>query len=569
MKNKLYITVVVLVVFSVLLGGCGANDTVCQFLKNCYFESPNTATFFDVNAITDYSLIPVNAYIEKIGEFCGKQLVSDEAVKNLLLLQESEMKTDDLSQKNLNVLEGDLLFESSDRNFFKNLSPSLKIYLGKLNENFVSKYKNGELPDESDIHALSYYEKLLFLMKNTKIFNQDVTLTKEFENDSYFEKDKIFSQGIFITSALNFLILRARVSDSQFYPLPFSTKLIQKREKQLTEAKNALLFDGINSPDSYKLFAIETFVNFSSAFNGIRIINKNDKAEIEKYFKMAISDRGLFNSENSLTDSIFNTFLAAEISKKLNLNSSWSKKTVYFIENLNKDSDGVFVVYDKIYFNPWDTYRALFIAKERCKTRLSKMYNYNKLKEAIISYLKYPESHMFEENYYAEKSALMLNLPISKDLKQYLSTYSDFSKNSVQDIYFYLLLAKLSGISVQNKRKTISAALYRTLPLIKNNIHFMVKAYLSLRMLDINDESLASEIEKEIESGKPNDIRSLYYEYLFARSTNNKSLGNTCVRKLKDFECGQTGLYCMTEVEKTLSLAATCYAYEILYSVLP
>ncbi len=126
------------------------------------------------------------------------------------------------------------------------------------------------------------------------------------------------------------------------------------------------------------------------------------------------------------------------------------------------------------------------------------------------------------------------------------------------------MLAKLSGISVGTKEKIISTSIYRDIPFVKNSIHFMIKAYLSLRMIGINDKSLELEIEKKIEQNGARDLRTLYYEYLFACYTNNKNISETCTRKLKDFKYNETELYCMTKVGKLPSLAATYYAYEIL-----
>ncbi len=426
MKRKIYGVFVVLIVISILLEGCGVNGAVCKYLRNCYFEYKNSATFSDVNVIVDYSLIPVNAYIKKIGEFSGKQLVNNKAIINLLLLQKNEMNPSNFSQRNLDVLQGDLLFEFSGQNFSKNFPPSLRIYLDKLYKNFVLEYKDGKLSNESDVHTLSYYENLLYLMRETRIFQQDIALLNEFRDDSNFTKDKILSRGIFIVNALNYLILRSRIANSQFYPLPFSTDLIQKRKNQLIKMKNILLSDKYKFTDSYKLFALETFSYFSLAFNGVYIINKADKGKIKEYFEEKTSVDGLFVTNTGISDSIFNTYLVAKISNRLSINNiTWHKKVIQTIEKLNKSSTGVFVIYNKIYFNPWDTYRALFLEKEKCKLYFGKLYNIYKLKNTIANYLQYPDKHTFEENYYAEKSALIIGLSFSKK-KIWISIFPNY-----------------------------------------------------------------------------------------------------------------------------------------------
>lgn len=565
MKKFLYSTIALLLVVSIFLGGCTSGG-VCTYIKNCYFENQDAATFSDVNLMVDDSLIPVNACIFKIGKVMGNDILNKKAICDLIKIQKQQMNPSNFTTNNLPILYGDLVMSGPNRTSYNNLPADLQIYLDALYKSFVLAYKEDKLPEENDPSMLHRYEEMLCLMGKSTIFKRDLMLLDKFKEDQYFTSDKILSDGIYIISGVNFLILRGRMADSNFYPLPFTTSLIEKRKKQVDNLKEILWSSNSHISNYDKLFILETIQNFGRAFNFPSLFGNKDKNLIQNYLNSSVSDKGLFVSNGSLTDSIFATCKAMQIAKVLGLEYPGIRKIKNTLRQFNKSSDGVYVVYDQVNFNPWDTYWSLFIAAHKCQA--SKLYNSKKIESIIVRYLQHPDKHSFEELYYASKTLYILDSHAINNnaVKEYLSSFSNFSDKSIQDLYFFLLLNKFLDISISpEKKNTISLAIRKSIPYVTNDLTLSIKAYLSLKMLNINAASLRQSIENKITSYKVSDIRTLFYEYLFAKSISRTTLQNSCIKELNNFKTNNQMLFCMNKNSDMPSLMATYYAYRMLY----
>jgi len=572
MNKKLKGLMIVLVLIVFFFDGCNPSaDRFHRFIKNCYFEDENAATFSDVNVVLNDSLIPVNAYIYGIGKKSGKNLISNKALETLFLLQKSEMKSDNFSRNDIRILYGDLLIEYLNKQIIALIPADLRFYLNNLYNSFIDEYKNNKLPNESDYFEISRYEKMLYLMGSAKLFKQDVNLLNVFRNDEYFTTSEMASKGIYIISAVNYLILRGKVANAQFSPLPFSTELIQKRKNELEKFKD-LLFSGNSLSDvGYKLFSVETMINFSHAFNNLSVIDESDSKKIEKYLDSLISESGTSEPNGSLTYKVFLMYKSLDIAKSLNLKLTQNRVIFKFINRLNRSSDGVFVVYDKIYFDPWDTFWALFIVSS-ANSKKDDFYDSYKLYSEAMHYIEKPSAHSFEELFYADNILRLLgstsNTYNTNKLRKYLESFFDFQSKALQDIYFFTLLSRnlsitLSSTQKENIKKVLSES-------YTNNLVFLIKKYFILNLLNENSEAL-NKIKKKIKDRislslcKVQDMRTLFYEYMFSKYVNYTGLQKDCIKKLDEFKTDTPKLFSMYRKGKEPSLMATYYGYEILY----
>lgn len=562
-KTLKEVLLALLLIIMIPISGCSNSSTACNYVKNCYFETSQGATFSDVNIMISPYLSEFNGYAYQVDKALDKNVSPEEVFESLLSVQQKEVPHPDFTDfKNVSMLYGDLLL-MPQRDKYEKLPFSLRIYFETtLCKSFRESYTKGTLPEESNFQKLMLYEEMLARMGGATFYKEDAYLVSAFKNDEYFKGSEIASKGIYILGAINFLVRREHTG--AMMPLPFTTELIEKRSTQFLDFKNKILSGRTVSPEQKIVF-----LNIlSNAFlSRVRTDTLKDGARIEKLLKSTIGNNGVFSSQYHNGLSSMRATYYAVLLYRLFVESNnpivypEEQALLRTLKEINRTTSGVLVYYDNVAFNPWDTYWALYISeKNHCKVS----FNKNTIKKELSDYLNVPYKHSFEEIYYASMSLKILGYKSSNTLKNYISSVKAFSQTNISEIYFFTLLSKMLHYKVpQNIANNIRGAIYKELALTdENEIELLVKAYLSLRNIGIEDEQIKIKIQSRIKKQDYAYLKTLYYTYLFAQSTLDKRLIIRCRNELTSFETHYQGLYSMYP-GKEPHLIATYYGYKI------
>ena len=562
-KTLKEVLLALLLIIMIPISGCSNSSTACSYVKNCYFETSQGTTFSDVNIMISPYLSEFNGYAYQIDKALDKNVSPEEVFENLLSVQQKDVPHPDFTDfKNVSMLYGDLLL-MPQRGKYEKLPFSLRIYFEiSLCKSFKEDYIKNVLPEEDDFQKLMLYEEMLARMGGATFYKKDAYLVSAFKNDEYFKGNEIASKGIYILGAINFLVRREHTG--AMMPLPFTTELIEKRSTQFLDFKNKILSGRTISPEQKIVF-----LNIlSNAFlSRVRTDTLKDGARIEKLLKSTIGNNGVFSSQYHNGISSMRATYYAVLLYRLFIESNnpivypEEQALLRTLKEINRTTSGVLVYYDNVAFNPWDTYWALYISeKNHCKVS----FNKNTIKKELFDYLNVPYKHSFEEIYYASMSLKILGYKDSNTLKNYISSVKAFSQTNISEIYFFTLLSKMLHYKVpQNIANNIRSAIYKELAFTdKNEIELLVKAYLSLRNIGIEDEQIKIKIQSRIKKQDYTYLKPLYYTYLFAQSTLDKRLIIRCRNELTSFETHYQGLYSMYP-GKEPHLIATYYGYKI------
>jgi len=554
---------VLLIIVMIPVSGCLNSTAVCNYVKNSYFETPQSITFSDVNTMVSPYLSEFNGYAYQISKMMGENIDPEIAFKNLLAIQQRKVPHPDFSNfKNISMLYGDLLL-MPQRDKYEKLPFILRNYFEMvLCKSFKEDYIQNILPEENNFQKLILYEEMLARMGGATFYKEDAYLVGVFKNDRYFEGSEIASSGMYILGAINFLIKREHTG--AIMPLPFTTELMKKRSNQFIGFEEKMLDDHAISPEKKIVF-----LNIlSNAFLAtVRTATLKDRAGIEKFLKSNITKNGAFGGvmygeEMPLKATYYAVSLCRLFTESGDPIAYPEKQALlHTIKGINKTTSGVLVYYDNVAFKPRDTYWAIYISeKNHCKVPIDKIA----IKKELLNYLNAPYKHSFEGMYYASMCLKLSGYKSSDALKNYISSVKTFNQTNISEIYFFTLLSKMLQYTVpQSTANNIKEAIYKEIAFTdKNEVELPIKAYLSLRSIGMDSEHIKTDIQNRLKGRHYACIEELYYAYLFAKSTSNKEVIAQCRKDLSNFKTQYKGMYSMYP-GKAPDLSATYYGYKI------
>ena len=546
------------------VSGCFNSSAACSYVKNCYFETPQSAKFADVNAMVSPYISEFNGYIYQVGKMLNEKISSKKVFEKLLSLQMREVPHPDFTNfKTVSMFYGDLLLAPQHDEYVK-LPFFLQNYFeAVLCKGFRESFTKGLLPEENNFQRLMLYEEILARAGGAAFSKQDAYLVNAFKEDRYFESDEIASSGIYILGAVNFL--KRRDFTGAMMPLPFTTELIEKRSAQFINFKNKILADN-SIPANKKAVFLNVLAN--AFLKSVRIDMLKEQVHIEEFLKSATDKNGFFYAAQPDEEALLkSTYYAVSLCKFFTENGKpiaypGKQALLQTLKGINRATSGVLVPLSSASFDPLDTYYALYTStKNHCKVH----FNENAVKKELLDYISVPQKHSFEENYYALMSLNMLGYTGESSMKKYIASVKTFSNMDISEIYFFTLLAKALRYAVpQSTANDIKNAVYEKFKLSAENgeVEHTVEAYLLLCNIGADSERIKTALQNELKEKKYRDIRSLYYAYLFAQSTSDKNLIARCRSNLSTFRTHYIGLYAMYP-GKAPCLAATYYAYKI------
>ena len=549
------------------VSGCFNSSAACSYVKNCYFETPQSATFSDVNAMVSPYISEFNGYAYQIGKMLNEKVNSKKTFEKLLSIQQREVPRPDFTNfKTISMLYGDLLL-APQHDEFEKLPLSLRNYFeAVLCKGFRESFAKGLLPEENNFQRLILYEEMLARAGGAAFSKRDAYLVNAFKDDRYFKSGEIASSGIYILGAVNFL--KRRDFTGAMMPLPFTTELIEKRSAQFINFKNKILNDDTTPADKKAVFLS---VLAGAFLKSVRLDTLKEQARIEKFLKSATSKNGLFYAAHPDEEALLkSTYYAVSLCKLFTENGKpiaypGKQALLQTLKGINKATSGMLVPLSSASFNPLDTYYALYTStKSHCKVH----FNENAVKKELLNYASAPQKHSFEENYCTLMSLKTLGYNGESSMKNYIASVKVFDKMDISEIYFFTLLAKALRYAVpQSTANDIKNAVYEKFKLAgsltgSGEVEHTVEAYLSLSNIGADSERIKTALQNELKEKKYRDIRSLYYAYLFAQNTSDKNLIARCRSELSAFKTHYIGLYAVHPGEAPC-LAATYYAYKI------
>jgi len=288
------------------VSGCFNSPAVCSYVKNCYFEGPNSAVFSDVNTMVFPYLSEFNGYLYQIDEMLNEKVSSENAFEKLLSVQMREVPHPDFTNfKTVSMLYGDLLLMPK-HNEYEKLPFFLRNYFEAiLCKGFRESFAKDILPEENNFQRLMLYEEMLARVGGAAFCKQDAYLVNAFKNDRYFEDGEIASSGIYILGAVNFL--KRRDFTGAMMPLPFTTELIEKRNTQFIDFKNKILADDSIPADKKAIFLDVLAGTF---LKSVRLDTLKERAHIEEFLQSVTSKKRLLLRTAAERSSAFKVHLS-------------------------------------------------------------------------------------------------------------------------------------------------------------------------------------------------------------------------------------------------------------------
>ena len=190
--KKMLLTVLLIIVLPV--SGCFNFSAACSCVKNCYFETPQSATFSDVNLMVSSYLSEFNGYAYQISETLNEKVSSKKVFEKLLSLQQREVPHPDFTNfKTVSMLYGDLLLAPRQDEFEKLPFFLIDYFYAVLGRDFNESFAKGLLPEENNFQRLMLYEEMLAIGGGAAFCKQDAYLVNAFKDDRYFEGGEIAS----------------------------------------------------------------------------------------------------------------------------------------------------------------------------------------------------------------------------------------------------------------------------------------------------------------------------------------------------------------------------------------
>ncbi len=344
------------------VSGCFNSSTACSYVKNCYFETPQSTTFSDVNLMVSPYLSEFNGYAYQISKMLNEKVSSKKVFKKLLSLQMREVPHPDFTNfKTVSMLYGDLLLAPRQDEFEKLPFSLIDYFYAVLGRDFDENFAKGLLPEENNFQRLMLYEEIPAIDGGAAFCKQDAYLVNAFKNDRYFEGGEIASSGIYILGAVNFL--KGRSFPGAMMPLPFTTELLEKRSTQFIDFKNKILNDDTIPADKKAVFLN---VLAGAFLKSVRLNTLKEQARIEEFLKSATSKKGLFYAARPDEEALLkSTYYAVSLCKLFTENGKplaypGKQALLQTLKGINRTTSGVLVPVSSVAFHPLDTYSALY-----------------------------------------------------------------------------------------------------------------------------------------------------------------------------------------------------------------